>query len=64
MDLKDCFVVSIAAIFLIGGCFEKTSEEVKEIDPRFVELPDNVAVIGAGGLNRISWMTLRAIELS
>jgi hypothetical protein len=34
---------------LIGGCFEKTSEEVKEIDPRFVELPDNVAVIGAGG---------------
>jgi len=42
-------VVSIAAIFLIGGCLEKTSDEVQEIDPRFVELPESVAESGEKG---------------
>ena len=42
-------MVSIAAIFLIGGCLEKTTDEIREIDPRFVELPATVAESGGLG---------------
>ena len=42
-------MVSIAAIFLIGGCLEKTTDEIREIDPRFVELPESVAESGELG---------------
>jgi len=42
-------VVSLTAILLIGGCLERSSEEVKEIDPRFVELPEEVSDAGTSG---------------
>ena len=42
-------MVSITAIFLIGGCLEKTTDGIREIDPRFVELPESVAESGELG---------------
>ena len=45
-------MVSIAAILLMGGCFEKTSEGVKELDRRFVELPDATSDAGTAGVQK------------
>ena len=45
-------MVSIATILLMGGCFEKTSDEVKELDPRFVELPASTSDAGTSGVQQ------------
>jgi len=43
-------VVSLTAFLLMGGCLERTSEEVQTIDPRFVALPENTSSAGSLGV--------------
>ena len=43
-------MVSLTAILLIGGCLEKTTEGVQEIDARFVALPEGTSSAGPLGV--------------
>jgi hypothetical protein len=43
-------VVSLTAFLLMGGCLERTSEEVQAIDPRFIALPENTSSAGLLGV--------------
>ena len=43
-------MVSLSAILLIGGCLERSSDEVKEIDARFVALSEEISDVGTAGV--------------